>query len=128
MRPRSAGLLFDILTECDFLMEYAYGLSLDEYLADPVLHRSVERAFEIIGESAHKLNNTDQAVARRVPNSRSLVAFRNLIIHSHNRVDDERVLGTIERDVPDLRDAVRALLGPEYRSRYDRERDARVSD
>lgn len=125
MRGRSAGLLSDILDECDFLMEHAYGVTLEQYQSDEVLHRSIERAFEIIGEAAHKLHDTDPGTARRLPNARGLVAFRNLIIHGYNRIDDERLLDTLERDVPELRDAVRALLGPSHRSLLDRRRESR---
>jgi len=124
VRARSAGLLSDILDECDFLMDNAYGVTLEQYQSDEVLHRSIERAFEIIGEAAHKLHDSDPGTARRLPNARGLVAFRNLIIHGYNRIDDERLLDTLERDVPALRDAVRELLGSRHRSARERQREA----
>jgi uncharacterized protein YutE (UPF0331/DUF86 family) len=57
-----------------------------------------------------------------------LTAFRNLIIHSHNRVDDERLLETVERDVPELRDAIRRLLEPGRAPGLDRDRRSSRGD
>ncbi len=128
MKYRSAGLLSDILDECDFLMTHAYGVTLAQYQSDVVLHRSIERAFEVIGEAAHKLHESDPGTARKLPNARGLVAFRNLIIHGYDRIDDERLLDTLERDVPELREAVRRILGPEHETYRQRRREAHRQD
>ena len=56
-----------------------------------MLRSSVERQFEIVGESLNKLRQADPVLASKVPDLARLVAFRNVLIHAYPSIDDRLV-------------------------------------
>jgi uncharacterized protein with HEPN domain len=56
-----------------------------------MLRSSVERQFEIVGESLNKLRQADPVLASKVPDLARLVAFRNVLIHAYASIDDRLV-------------------------------------
>jgi uncharacterized protein with HEPN domain len=57
-----------------------------------------------------QLAKADPAIAHKVPNLRSIIAFRNLLIHGYAVVKPLRVRQIIENDLPALEAALAALL------------------
>jgi uncharacterized protein with HEPN domain len=49
-------------------------------------------------------------LASRIPDSRDIIAFRNLLIHGYATVQHDRVWRIAETSLPGLRVAVAALL------------------
>jgi len=49
-------------------------------------------------------------LARRIPNIRDIIAFRNVLIHGYVAIERERVWRIAETSLPVLRTAVAALL------------------
>jgi uncharacterized protein with HEPN domain len=80
------------------------------FAENEVVHTAVERKFEIIGEALNQLSKLDPMLARRIPNLRDIVSFRNLLIHAYASVDLDQVWRTVEEALPDLRAVVAALL------------------
>lgn len=77
--PRS--YLWDVGEAADDILAFVGVVSLDDYVADRMLHSAVERKFEIIGEALNQLSKIDPALASRVPDLAAVVSFRNLLIH-----------------------------------------------
>ncbi|WP_204848268.1 HepT-like ribonuclease domain-containing protein [Rhodopila globiformis] len=50
------------------------------------------------------------SLARRIPDRRDIIAFRNLLIHGYAMVDHDRVWQIVSQSLPELRTAVDALL------------------
>ena len=91
-------------------LEATQEKSLSDYLKDRILKSAIERNFEIIGEALNRLMKTDAETADRIPECRDIIAFRNLLIHGYEVVDDARVWEVIEQDVERLRDLVAVIL------------------
>ena len=70
----------------------------------------MERKFEIIGEALNQIAKLDPALARRIPDVREIIAFRNVLIHGYAVVEHDRVWRIAEASLPGLRAAVAALL------------------
>jgi uncharacterized protein with HEPN domain len=49
-------------------------------------------------------------LARRIPNIRDIIAFRNVLIHGYAAIEHERVWRIAETSLPALRTTIAALL------------------
>jgi uncharacterized protein with HEPN domain len=93
-----------------FIQDVTRSKSLDDYRNDRLLRQGVERNFEIIGEAINRLMRVDAEAAERIDHAWAIVAFRNVLAHGYDLVDDARVWQTIVDDVPALRQQVEGLL------------------
>ena len=110
MRPKSAKLLEDIRDSAAFIREATQGKTLDDYRADRLLRQAVERNFEIMGEAVNRLTGYDPDIAERIAHTSQIVAFRNVLIHGYDLVDDTRVWDAVLEDLPPLEAQVETLL------------------
>ena len=101
---------WDVRRAVERIVRFTTGRSLDDYLADEMLAAAVERQFEIIGEALVALPRVAPEVAAMVPDLPQIVGFRNVLIHAYGDIDSKEVWGTIENDLPRLRDSVVELL------------------
>jgi len=101
MDMEQAGADIEYLTE---------GMNSTAYVADMRTQGAVERKFEIIGEALKRLYREYPELAERVPRMREIIAFRNVLAHAYDHVTPERVWMIAEGNLPQLREAVQALL------------------
>jgi uncharacterized protein with HEPN domain len=76
-----------------------------------MLRAAVEREFEIIGEALAQLARIDPTLAGSISQHRSIIDFRNVLIHGYADVDDRLVWDVVETRLPVLRREIDALLG-----------------
>ncbi len=111
MRPdRTLKILEDIRDAASFILEATHGKTLEDYGKDRLLRQAVERNFEIVGEAMGRLVRNDPDTASRIGEHERIIAFRNVLIHGYDLVDEELVWDTIENKVPVLLDEVERLL------------------
>lgn len=110
MQPKAPKHLEDIRDAAGFIRQATGGRSLDDYRNDRMFRQAVERNFEIIGEAMRRLSRDDPQTAARVTSHQQIVAFRNLLIHGYDLIDDEKVWNVIENDLPRLEQEVTDLL------------------
>lgn len=110
MRLETSKYLQDIRAAADLIATFTAGKSFSDYAAEQMLRSAVERQFEIIGEAMGRLAQLDRGLAESIPRYRSIVAFRNVLIHGYASVDDRIVWGIVEGEVPALRTKVAELL------------------
>ncbi|MFQ5808785.1 MAG: DUF86 domain-containing protein [Armatimonadota bacterium] len=115
MRLESMKHLEDMRRAAGLIAQFVAGKDLRDYLADPQLRSAVERQFQIIGEALTRLTKTDAAAAGGISHAARIIAFRNILTHGYDIVDDEVVWDVIETDLPVLRKQVAALLADEPR-------------
>lgn len=110
MRVEAKKYLHDIRQAADHIAGFTAGKSLADYERDVLLRSGVERQFEIIGEALAQLARLDEPLAARVSDRRSVVAFRNILIHGYREIDHRIVWDIVETKLPVLRREVGALL------------------
>jgi uncharacterized protein with HEPN domain len=110
MQRKAPKLLEDIRDAAVFIEQCAASKSLDEYRHDRLLRQAIERNLEIIGEAIRRLMSVDPETAARVSRHRQIIAFRNLLIHGYDVVDDARVWQVLNQDLPALRQEIEVLL------------------
>lgn len=109
-------LLWDARDALDTVQVFIEGQSYEAFAEDLLLRSGVERQFEIAGEALAKLAKLDPDTARRIPELRRAVAFRNVLIHAYADVDPELVWRIAKEHLPDLRKTLDELLPPGSRS------------
>ena len=111
MRPeRTPKTLEDIRDAASFILVITDGKTLEHYSEDRLLRQAIERNFEIIGEAVGRLARNDPGTAFRLSEHERIVAFRNVLIHGYDLVDDDLVWDTIRTKLPVLLLEVDELL------------------
>jgi uncharacterized protein with HEPN domain len=64
---------------------------------------------QIIGEAARKLTEAFRLIHNDIPWP-EIIAMRNILVHDYFRVDVDEVWATVERDLPDLKRKVEAIV------------------
>lgn len=110
MQPEAPKLLEDIRKAASYILEKTSGKSLVQYLSDDLLRPAVERHFEIIGEALNRLGKRDPQTLEQIPDHAQIIAFRNVLIHGYDAIDDRRVWDAIVNALPGLLRKVDSLL------------------
>jgi uncharacterized protein with HEPN domain len=111
MPPETAKLLWDMREAARRIARFTAGKTFDDYVSDDLLRSAVERQFEIIGEAMTRLIKQDFAVAARITEYRKVSAFRNVLIHGYDAIDDETSWGIVQGKLPVLAKELDGLLG-----------------
>ena len=90
-------------------VSFTAGRTFQEYEQSFLLRSAVERQFEIVGEALRRLTAVDPALAGRISHHATIIAFRNIIAHGYDALDNKLVWGVIEDDLQALIAEARAL-------------------
>jgi uncharacterized protein with HEPN domain len=109
--PRDARTyLWDVQSAADAIARFIAGMDAAAFRDDDMARAAVERKFEIIGEALGQLAKFDPDLAKRIPDVRAIIAFRNILIHGYAAIDHDRVLTIAQSSLPLLKSAVDQLL------------------
>jgi uncharacterized protein with HEPN domain len=111
MRPEARTRLGHVVDAGEAILRFVNGKSFDDYEHDEMLHSAVERKFGIVGEALREAVRAEPALARNVAQFRSIVDFRNILVHDYATVYNEAVWRIIKEHLPLLLSQVRLLLG-----------------
>lgn len=110
MRHDPRAYLWDVREAADAIASFVRGRGFDQYASDLMLRSAVERQFAIIGEALSQLSKLDPGLGARIPELPRVVAFRNVLIHAYQEIDDAGVWRIVQADLAPLRERVAALL------------------
>jgi uncharacterized protein with HEPN domain len=100
-------LLLDIVISCEEVIEFHKEMSFEQYLQDRKLQLATERQFEIIGEAISRLDRVDPTgLSKNIPEFRQIIAFRNIIAHGYDVVDQAVLWDLAANKVPGLLEKV----------------------
>ena len=105
--PRTLGQIGDA---CSFVLSVTEGKTPEDYAADRLLRQAVERNLEIVGKAVGRLRRDDPETAGRLSEHERIVAFRNVLVHGYDLMDDGIVWDTIRTKLPLLLAEVEGLL------------------
>ncbi len=100
--------LLDIVNRLERIERYTLGGHI-EFMQSELIQDAVLRNFQVIGEAAKRLSNEFRHAHADVP-WRRMTGFRDVIVHDYAEVILEEVWLTIERDLPELKPKLVALL------------------
>jgi len=110
MRLEARKYLFDMQEAAGLAAQFTAGKTFADYQADAMLRLAVERAFSILGEALTQLVRVDEGLALRISDLRSIIAFRNILIHAYAQIDDRIVWGIIESKLPVVQREIAELM------------------
>jgi uncharacterized protein with HEPN domain len=87
----------------------------DKFLESHTLQDAVLRNLQTMAESTQRLSEDLKAKYPGIE-WRRIAAFRNVLVHDYLGVDIERVWEITQREVPQLKEAILAMLGRGYNS------------
>jgi uncharacterized protein with HEPN domain len=102
--------LAHILERANRIEAYVQG-GEETFIHDVKTQDAVIRNFEVIGEAAKRVPPEYRAAHPSIP-WQLMAGFRDVLIHGYEGVDVSRVWITATRDLPVVRDAIRAILPP----------------
>lgn len=110
MRLEAKKCLEDVRQAAELILQFTAGKSYDDFVPDALLKSAVERQFEIIGEALNRLSKLDAALVAGLPETPRIIAFRNILIHGYDIVDDQVVWDIVQYKLAPLHTQVTSLL------------------
>lgn len=107
---RDRGYLIDILESARLAVQYLGNKSEQDFYTDTQTQDAVIRRFEVIGEAARRISDEGQSAYPGLP-WMEMIGMRNIMIHEYDNVDLHIVWNTVKNSLPDLIDAITAILG-----------------
>jgi uncharacterized protein with HEPN domain len=97
------------ITECIERIERYTAPGHDALLADTMIQDAVLRNLQTLSESTQRLSDALKDWHPEVDWA-SIAAFRNVVVHDYLGIDLPRIWDIVERDLPDLKHAIGAIL------------------
>lgn len=104
-----AAYLADMLIAARRVQKFMAGMSYEAFAEDEMRSMAVERAFEVIGESAKLLSDDFRRAYPALP-VRQMIGLRNIIAHEYAEIDYRLLHRVATADVPELIRLLESLL------------------
>lgn len=102
--------LHDMLNACEFLLEFTSGRTVADLASDHPFRSAVERELQIIGEALLQLDKVAPTIANQIPDYRSIIGFRHVLVHGYDSLEPATVWNVVEIKLPILRRELHNLL------------------
>ena len=99
--------LLDMVEMCDLLLQHASDP--DQLSGNPVVQAAAQRWIEVLGEAASHLSEVLRNAHPEVP-WREIVGTRVILAHAYFHVDQDVIGAVVERDNPEIRTHLQAIL------------------
>lgn len=98
------------IAECiDRIERYAVG-GREEFMNSTLIQDAVLRNLQTLAESTQKLSENIKEAHNEI-DWRGIAGFRNIVVHDYLGLDLAYCWKVVERDIPPLKLAVKAMLG-----------------
>ncbi|MCI0389633.1 MAG: DUF86 domain-containing protein [Acidobacteria bacterium] len=102
----------DHIKECVHRIEENTGKGRDEFLQSHTLQDAILRNLQTMSEATQRLSDDLKAAHPEIEWA-SIAAFRNVLVHDYLGIDLQIIWDITQRDVPELKRVINALLGEE---------------
>ncbi|MCX6704576.1 MAG: DUF86 domain-containing protein [Candidatus Woesebacteria bacterium] len=102
--------LYDMLSSCEFLLEFTSSKTVDDYINDRAFRSALERELQIIGEALIQLEKVAPELAAQIPEYQNIIGFRHILVHGYDNLDPATVWNVVETKLEGLAQKVRHLL------------------
>ena len=111
MKDRDRQITEHIIRHCDEVVETAerFNCSEERFKSDHVFYNACSMAIFQVGELANRLTDDFKAAHAELP-WREMRGMRNLFAHEYDTVDKDSLWGTVQNDIPTLREQLKKIL------------------
>ena len=102
--------LYDVKDAASAIKRFIEGKTFDDYKRNALLQSGVERKFEIVGEALNRIKRDAPEMLDQIREYRSVISFRNILVHGYNGISNRIVWGIIEEDLDHLIEDVAILI------------------
>ena len=102
--------LYDAKDAALAIKRFVEGKTFDDYKENALLQSGVERKFEIAGEALNRIKRDPPEMLDQIREHRSIISFRNILVHGYNGISNRIVWGIIEEDLDNLIEDVAILI------------------
>jgi len=96
--------------ECLRRIEEDVAGGRESFMASHMIQDAVLRNLQTLAEATQRLSEASKATHPEIE-WRRVGAFRNVLVHNYLGIDLDQIWGIIQRDVPELKRAISAMLG-----------------
>lgn len=98
------------ITECiERIESYIEGKGKQQFLDSTLIQDAIIRNLQTLAESTQHLSDTAKENISGIDWFK-IAGFRNVLVHDYLGVDIERVWNILEKDLPDLKKALKKIL------------------
>lgn len=98
-----------ILEAVNDINDYVKGVTFEEFSENSMMLNASVRQLEIIGEASNRLSEHIHSANTNIP-WRTIIGFRNVIVHEYFGLDDKIVWAVIQNEIPSLIEKVEAII------------------
>ncbi|OHB55076.1 MAG: hypothetical protein A2173_07920 [Planctomycetes bacterium RBG_13_44_8b] len=102
--------LYDMLSSCEFLLDFTAGKTIDDYIKDRAFRSALERELQIIGEALIQLEDIAPEIAEQIPEYQNIIGFRHVLVHGYANLDPATVWNVVETKLESLAKKLKSLL------------------
>ncbi|GAB4283589.1 MAG: hypothetical protein Kow0029_29830 [Candidatus Rifleibacteriota bacterium] len=110
MNHNAKVCFYDALSACKYIIEFTSDISYERYSGDAKTRFAVERQFEILGEALNRIRKISPDLLESLSDWQDIIAFRNIVIHAYDKLNDGIVFDTAINDIPGLKNGLEAVL------------------
>jgi len=92
--------------------EYTKGVKYEDFMNNNLIQSGVMREIEIMGEATKRLTPGFKEKYPEIP-WKKMAGTRDKLIHDYFGVDLDAVWGTVEKDIPTLKDKIKGIIEKE---------------
>ena len=100
--------LYDIIEAIEKIEKYTKK-GHEEFLKNELIQTWMMHNIQILGEAVTKLSEELRSEYQDIP-WRQIVAMRNILVHVYFNVESDEIWNVIERDIPQLKSQILAIL------------------
>jgi uncharacterized protein with HEPN domain len=109
VRKDDSVYLRHVLDAIDRIEEYTRDITYRDFLNNHLRQDAAIRQIEVIGEAVKKLSSDLKKGHPEIP-WKDVAGMRDKLIHDYFGVDLDAVWDTVEKDLPRLKDKIRAIV------------------
>src|SRR2546423_13951416 len=98
---RDAAHLWDMLSAGRDCLEFVADATYEQFCANRMMHSTIERRLEILGEAAGRVSDGFQSVHPEIP-WKQIKGIMLVLAHRYGDVNLHELWQTVKRDLPDL--------------------------
>lgn len=98
------------ISECiEHIESYTENIDKEAFLNTSLIQDAVIRNLQVMAESTQRLSERTKKTQPKIDWYR-IAGFRNVLVHDYLGVDLERIWNIVEKEIPVLKKAVRAMM------------------